>query len=459
MSASDELTLEERGPTALDDVRSWIAAGNSAELAAWLRASDAADVIYTAAQLTDQEREGLLSTLRPDQAADLFELLPEPQRIEALQSMEPGDAAAIVHELASDDQADIISEVENAEEILAALDPEEAAVIRGLADYEWNTAGGLMIAEFFAFPKDLRVGEIVSRLQDAADNGDDYDVQYVYVVDDDSKLAGVLRLRDLLLSPRGRPAEALMLRDPHSVHVDDTLEQLVAFFNDHGFFGAPVLDDEGRLLGVVRASAVREATTERSDSDYSKSQGIVGGEELRSMPLRIRCTRRLSWLSLNIVLNVAAASIIALHQETLEAVIALAVFLPIISDMSGCSGNQAVAVSMRELSLNVARPRDWLRVWRKESLVGIINGLALGLLIGVVAILWQGSPALGVVVGGALALNTVVAVSIGGVVPLLLKGLKLDPALASGPILTTVTDMCGFLLVLSFASYAMDYLR
>ena len=197
---------------------------------------------------------------------------------------------------------------------------------------------------------------------------------------------------------------------------------------------------------------------EEADEVYRQSQGIVGGEELRSMSLGLRSRRRLAWLSVNIVLNVIAASVIAFHQETLEAVIALAVFLPIISDMSGCSGNQAVAVSMRELTLGVTRPRDLLHVLWKETAVGIVNGIALGLLIGIVAYIWKGNVWLGGVVGVALMANTVVAVCIGGSVPLILKGFRLDPALASGPILTTITDMCGFLLVLTLASALMSHL-
>ena len=153
-----------------------------------------------------------------------------------------------------------------------------------------------------------------------------------------------------------------------------------------------------------------------------------------------------------------AASVIAGYQDTLSAVISLAVFLPIISDMSGCSGNQAVAVSMRELTLGVIKPVDVFYVWRKELAVGLINGLVLGVLLGVTAYLWQGNVALSLVVGIALALNSLVAVSIGGAVPLLLRRFGKDPALASGPILTTLTDMCGFFLVLKFATFAMAHL-
>ena len=176
------------------------------------------------------------------------------------------------------------------------------------------------------------------------------------------------------------------------------------------------------------------------------------------MPLLLRSRRRLAWLSANIGLNVIAASVISLYQDTIAAVIAIAVFLPMVSDMSGCSGNQAVAVSLRELSLGLVKPVDALRVWAKEASVGIINGVVLGVLIAVVAWLWKGSPFLGLVIGFALALNTVIAVSIGGLVPLLLTRLGQDPAIASGPLLTTITDVAGFFLVLSLATMMMPLL-
>ena len=153
----------------------------------------------------------------------------------------------------------------------------------------------------------------------------------------------------------------------------------------------PVTDDLGVMLGVVERSHVDDALVERATDDHLKSHGIVRGEELRSMPLRERSGRRLSWLSINIVLNMISVSVIAAFEETLAAVIALAVFLPIVSDMSGCSGNQAVAVSMRELALGIASPRDMARVWWQEAKVGVLNGLALGVLLGAAAWAWKGS--------------------------------------------------------------------
>ena len=204
--------------------------------------------------------------------------------------------------------------------------------------------------------------------------------------------------------------------------------------------------------------SIEDAVRKQRTSVFLHLNGIIGGEEFRTMPLLSRSGRRLSWLSLNIILNIIAASVIALYQDTLAAAITLAVFLPMVSDMSGCSGNQAVAVSMRELSLGLVRPKELLWVLAKEVKVGIINGLVLGLMLGGVAYVWKGNPWLGLVVGGALAANTLISVSLGGMLPLVLKRLKLDPALVSGPLLTTVTDMCGFFLVLSFASAVLPKL-
>jgi magnesium transporter len=244
---------------------------------------------------------------------------------------------------------------------------------------------------------------------------------------------------------------------PMTVGVDTRLDELRDVFDEHPFLGVPVVDERGKLAGVVSRSAVDEAVLERAESESLRLQGIVS-EEVRSMPLIIRSRRRLAWLSANIVLNIIAASVISAYEATLAAVIAIAVFLPMVSDMSGCSGNQAVAVTMRELSLGLVRPVDAFRVWLKEASVGLINGIVLGILIGAVAWIWKGNIYLGIVIGLALSINTVIAVSIGGVVPLLLKRFGQDPAVASGPLLTTITDMAGFFLVLSLATMFMPLL-
>lgn len=434
--------------------------GDAPSVAAALEELDASERVLVVSRLEVADRAALLGLLPVDEASALLQHLPFPQVVESIERLEPAQAAAIVHALPSDWRADLIGELDQAgaHAILERLDTEEAAAVRRLAEYDDDVAGGLMITEYLRYPVGATVAEVIEDLGLRAEEYKDYDIQYAYVVDDDGRLVGVLRMRDLLLSPRSVPVREVMIETPRAVRDEDALDEVRSFFEEHRFFGAPVVDASGRLVGVVQRTHVEAAVAEDQEGVYRKAQGIVGGEELRTMPLLTRSRRRLSWLSVNIVLNIIAASVIALHQDTLEAVIALAVFLPIISDMSGCSGNQAVAVSMRELTLGVIRPTEVLRTVFAEASLGLINGFVLGLLIGLVAFFWKSNAWLGLVVGGALMLNTIVAVCIGGSVPLVLKRMKVDPALAAGPILTTVTDMCGFFIVLTFASLMLERL-
>ena len=417
-------------------------------------------------RLSRDARRALFLGLEAEKAADYLHDIPEIQALGILEKLEPEKAANILEELPKDEQADLVGElsVETQESILSEMDEEVAEEVRELIDFDDDEAGGMMIVEYVSVPVHWSVGDVTSKLQQESGVFSDYDVQYIYVVKNEKEssnatgqLVGVLRLRDLVMSPADRQIEEVMIPKPLVAGIHDELKDLHQFFVEHQFLGVPVTDDSGQLVGVLRRSDVEERMADRYAEDYLKSQGIVD-EELRTMPLGLRSRRRLSWLSINIVLNIIAASVIAFYQQTLEQVIALAVFLPIISDMCGCSGNQSVAVSMRELSLGLVRPAEVWRVWFKDFGVALINGFCLGVLIGTVAYLWQGNIFLSGVVGIAMMANTLIAVSLGGVLPLVMRLLKMDPALASGPILTTVTDMCGFFLVLSLASLCLDWL-
>ena len=434
--------------------------GKSGELDDFVSSLSSSDQAHALSYLDEEETERVFEALSPDDAAELISHLPETQAAQAIGSLEVDKAAAIVRELPSDEMADVLGDLEDdhAEAILNSFSDEEAASLRQLTSYEDDVAGGLMVSELMRFSDDMTVANVITQLSQDQEQYDEYDIRYGYVCDSRGALIGVLPMSQLLFVKRSQPIAAIMIRNPLSVLDTTPLEELIEFFDTHDFLGVPIVDKEGVLKGVVHREAVDYATVRATESDYLKSQGIVGGEELRTMPLWLRARRRLSWLSINILLNIGAASVIAVFQDTLKSVIALAVFLPIISDMSGCSGNQAVAVSMRELALGVVRPTEMLRVWLKEITVGLINGSVLGLLVGICAMIFDGNPYLGVVIGLALFANTLVAVSIGGTVPLLLKRLGVDPAVASGPLLTTITDMCGFFLVLGTATIMLSKL-
>jgi magnesium transporter len=452
-------TASESAPWHLVD--ELIASGDPERLQVEIEQLGLREVARALSRLDDERQHQFLTMVSPEVAAVLLEEISDAQGAQLIAVLPAEAAASIVEAMSSNECVDLLHELEpeHAEQILEELPPESAGEIRKRARYEDDVAGGLMITEYLAFPEGLTVREVVQDMREKADEYSGYSIQYTYVVTDSGRLVGVLPLRDLLLKPGKTSISEIMIPNPLGLTDDATLDEMERFFDEHSFLGVPVVDGMGSLVGVVRRMDVEEALGERVRDDYLKTQGIVGGEELRSMPLTLRSRRRLSWLSVNILLNLVSASIIALYTETLESVIALAVFLPIISDMSGCSGNQSVAVSMRELTLGLVKPFEVVHVVLKEAAVGVVNGIVLGALLGVVSIFYTGNGWFGLVVGGAMALNTLVAVILGGVVPLVLKALKADPALASGPILTTVTDMCGFFFVLSFASALLPYLE
>ncbi len=426
----------------------------------WLEDRHPQDLALVVSRLDESQRTAMISRLSPESAADLLEQLPLVQAVQLVEEASPEDAAAIVDHLPSDHQADLLTELDeaDAEAILRQMTPTEAASARRLSEYEDYVAGGLMGSEYLRYRMHQTVADVLADLEAKADEYRDYEVQYAYVCDRDGTLRGVLRMRDLLLAKRRVEVGEVMIDHPLSVRDETPLEDLHQFFEEHSFLGVPVVSAEGVLVGVLQRRAVDEAWTEWHDRAYMKSRGIVSGEEIRSMPLWPRTSRRMVWLVGNIGLNLVAASIISYYEATLEAVIALALFLPIISDMSGNVGSQAAAVTIRELILGVLRPRDALRVIRSELLVGLINGVVVGVILGIVAWVWKGNFALGAVICMAMSLNTLISGAVGGVTPLLLRRFGADPAVASGPLLTTVTDMCGFFMVLGIATALLQYL-
>ncbi|MEO9529290.1 magnesium transporter [Roseibium sp.] len=451
-------TQSPNGEDLSDALQVAVAEGNAERISALLDPLTHSEALRELLALSPEERDRVLELVPAELAAELIGEAPNEMAVDLVERMEPDRAAEVLEELDSDIQADVIGEMDevDAEAILSEMDAEGAADVRRLATYDDNTAGGLMMAEVFRFNDVETVGKVLRDLASDDDDFERYRGQHPYITDAAGHPVGVVSLRGLLTAKRSALLTSIMTQ-VQTVPLSMPLEDLEDIFDEHPFLGVPVVDETGLLVGVVSRTAVSDAVLERSESESLKRQGVVG-DELRSMPLWLRSRRRLAWLSANIVLNILAASVISAYEETLSAIIALAIFLPMVSDMSGCSGNQAVGVTMRELSLGLVRPVDVLRVWFKEISVGLINGISLGILIGIVAWVWKGNPALGLVIGAALALNTILAVSIGGVVPLLLKRLGQDPAAASGPLLTTITDMAGFFFVLSFATLMMPWL-
>ena len=429
-----------------------IATDNIDSLRSLLRSVPPGDSARLLTRLDSAEQRHLLDLLPADEAAGLLMELRVPQAAQCLENLAAERAAALIEHFPSNEQVDVLAELEDkAAAVIALLSSETAKRVRHLSQYRPDTAGGLMVAEFLVYREGLQVADVVDDLRSHAQKYSRLDVQYAYITDDSDRLIGVLRLRDLLLLDRTDPVRTAMVLAPLRVRPEASLDELLRLFDRHPFLGVPVVDSGDRLLGVVLRVDVEEATSERADRRMLLMSGVMGGEEARSMPWASRVLRRAPWLCISLLLSLVAASVIGWYQETLATAIALAVFLPVISGMGGNSGNQALAVSIRELSLGLVQPQEFLWVVLKEASVGFTNGLLLGLTVGTLCFVWQQSLPLSIVVGTAITLNTLVAACLGGILPLLLKKWRLDPALASGPVLAAVNDLCGFLFALVLA--------
>jgi magnesium transporter len=431
-----------------------VESGNVVGLNSFLDTLSAGDTARAISRLDEETQKRLFVLLSPVEAAELIEDLPDAQAADLIDDLPENTAAAIVEELPSDQQADILAQLprEEAEGILQEMDPQDAQDARRLMEYASDTAGGIMVTEFLSFFEDLTVKDILDNLRQHAEVYAGYDVLYAYVVNRTNALMGVVRLRDLLLAPNDVRVGTLMKGSPIKVNAAATLDELREVFERHDFYGVPVVEDHGKLVGVLQRAAFRDAMESKADRNFLAASGILGGEELRSLPTRVRTLRRLSFLILKIGLNLVSASVIGAYSDTLSSVVALALFLPIISDMGGVSGNQALAVSIRELTLGLIKPKDYWLVFWNEARLGVWLGVFIGAILGSVAALWQKNIILGVVVGAALTLNTILSVCVGGMVPLILRRFRIDPALASSGILTFVTDACGFFFILALAT-------
>jgi magnesium transporter len=424
-----------------------------------LSAEDRESKSRTFVRLSDSEQGAMLSAMPSEQAADLLRDLPPTLAISILESLPTAVAAAILNCIPSNEQTDLASGLtpSRAEEILAQMDPVEAADVQALRIYPAESAGGLMVREFLTAASHETAAEVVRRLQSNATEYAEYPVQYIYVTTATRQLAGVVQTRDLLFVEGTQPITAVM-ETPAAVATTASIDDLNRFFDRHAFLAAPVITSENELVGVVPRDVLEEAMAARAVQTFLRFSGIVAGEEFRTMSAFARSAGRLIWLGATLVLHLASASVIGAFEQTLSAVVALAAFLPVISGMSGNAGNQAIAVSMRELSLGLLQPRELSWVISKEAIVALMNGLIVGALLGSAAMLWTQNVYFGLVIGSAQGLMVLAAACLGGSLPLVLRRLGIDPALATAPLMTAVVDACGFFVTLTFAWLMLPWL-
>ncbi len=435
--------------------------GNGAAVVMFFRLLPPEETPWTIAHIDDERRTRMFHILAEADAvfaADLLEHFDDAHAADIMSELHPGVAAAIVDEMDSDEQTDVLGElhIDDAEAILGLMSPEEAVDARRRLRYDDDVAGGLMITEYLVYPSDQTVESVAEDLREHGDDYGEYEARYVYVIDELERLVGTVPMRRLVMAPRGTRIAGLTLPEPMTVGIDTHADELEDIFDRVDLMALPVVDEARKLVGVVQRAAVQEARGDAAEEDLAKVGGIVGGEELRTMPTGVRALRRLMFLLPIMLLMMVSAGVISLFRGTVAEIPVIAAFLPLVGGLCGSGGNQAMAVSMREISLGLIKPSDFWRVAGKEASVSIIIGLVLGvMLFGIVAV-WEHNLVLGMVIGGAIPSTVVCAGIIGGGAPLLLRMARLDPAMASGPMVTTLVDLLAYFTVLMLATLALS---
>jgi len=378
----------------------------------------------------------LLSSMNPAVAAETLGALPEELGIQVVGETSPGDAAGLLARLARDRR----------EAIIQRLTPPLAKEIRLFMEYPAESVGSLMDAGVFALPEDLTVEEAVAQVRVRAPK----DLHDIYVIDRRRHLVGMFSVRDLLLTHKER-LQSLMRRDVPTIHPMENREEIVDLFSGRRLLTIPVVDLDGRLLGVIKNEDIVKASQEDATADLQTMVGASKDERALS-PLWFSVRKRLGWLQVNLVTAFLAAFVVGMFEGVIAQFTALAVLLPVVAGQSGNTGAQSLAVVMRGLALRDIRPAQWFRVTTKEFGVALLNGLAVAATTCVAVYWWSRSPGLTMVIGISMVTSMCIAGLAGAVIPIVLKSLNQDPAQSSSIILTTVTDVFGFLSFLGLAT-------
>ena len=376
--------------------------------------------------------------LQVERATAFLEKLPPKSFREVVAKMDLQQAAGILIGLSPEKRQEIIEE----------LPGNTRSRIRDLLEYPENSAARIMSSEYVALRPSTKVKEAVRRIRILARRTSP--ASYVYVIDEDHHLAGVVTMRDLLLASGATELNQIMRTDVLRVPAVLDREEVANLLAHRHYFAVPVVDAEGRMLGVVRSEQLLSDVQEEASEDIQKMFG-AGGDERAFSPVRFSLSKRLPWLHVNLGTAFLAAAVVGLFEDIIARVTILAVFLPVVAGQGGNAGAQSLAVVMRGLVLKEITPRSRWKLIGKESIIGIVNGLIIGVVTAAIAWLWHGNPMLGVVIGLAMIANLAIAGFSGAAIPLTMKGLGFDPSQSSSIILTTITDVVGFFSFLGFA--------
>jgi magnesium transporter len=418
---------------------------------------DPADAAHALEGLGDEEAITIVRKVSPPVAAGAFDFL-EPHFAGHILLKVEGEAARdiLAHmTLARAGEVARTFPEETRENLLAQLEAGQARQIRRMITFPEDTAGRLMSPDFLAFHADLKVREAIRRLRSMSKKK--VPVNYVYVTAPEGRLIGVLNMRDLLLADENAELHAVMLKEVFAVRATMDREDVARLAMQKTFQAIPVVDEKENLLGTIKLDDLVETAQEEATEDIQKMFG-AGGDERVFSPLALSVRKRLPWLHVNLATAFLAAFVVSFFEDVIAKITILAVFLPVVAGQGGNAGAQSLAVVMRGLVLREVEPSRAGRVMLKEGLIGILNGVAIGIVTALVAWLWHRNPFFGLVIGLAMIINMVAACVSGAALPFLMKSLGQDPAQSSNIVLTTITDVVGFLAFLGLAMLFQDWL-
>ena len=462
MQQDENQTIPAVAREMIDEIEVLVDSGDYETLRERLADLHPADIAGLLEYLQEEDRHALLALIEDQRLGETMLHLPEEQREEYLEEIGPSRIAEIVDELDPDDATDIISELpeEIAEQVLGQmqqLDRESTEEIRELLRYDEETAGGRMTTDYVAIRQDESVGAAVEHIREAVREYE-IDIYVLYVVDGDEKLVAYVRLQDLVLHTPETPISSFMVRDVIAVTADEDQELVAQLMQRYDLIQVPVVDNDNHLLGIVTFDDIAEIIEEEASEDILYLAGVTDDEESPSTPPLLSIRRRLPWLIMNLGTAFIASMVVSQFEGTIGRVTALAALMPIVAGMGGNAAVQSIVVMVRSIALGDMGSGSRMRALVKEGTVGLMNGIVMGLLAG--SIVWGmwGSIRLGILIAVAMFVNLIVAGVVGTTIPLLLRKLKFDPALSSGPIATTFTDVCGFLTFLGLATLTLSWL-
>jgi magnesium transporter len=453
------MAAQRRIDLVLDSVKRLLRIGATANLLNLLQKQHPADLAQVFGELPDRDREAAFSVLVERHSRLAMEAVSElgPEAGAKLLSSRPAEEIAkLAQEIPSDDAAALVGHLPEdlSKAVLDLMRPKESGAVENLLEYAEQTAGRIMNPSVFALREDLTVGEAIIELQS---NRDVEMVFYLYVVDERRHLVGVVSLRRLLLVSPETPLKRIMTVDLISARVDMDQEEVARQVAAYNLLAIPVVDEENKLVGIITVDDVIDVIKEEATEDINRLAGVAGDERAFT-PARESLRKRLPWLGVNLVTAFIASLVVSLFERTIGAFPVLAIFMPIVAGMGGNAGTQTLTVVVRGIALGELTWSNSRKALIKEVVVGIGNGLALGLVAALVVWATRGSPVLGIVLGLAMVINLFVAAAAGTLVPLGLRAANVDPALASSVFITTMTDVFGFFSFLGLATIFSRYL-